>query len=69
MHIAKSKLTFAQIINMNVGFFGTQYSFGLQQSGVNPVSVVRAILLLAKFIQKCSPFRLECDTHGKPGII
>jgi maltose/moltooligosaccharide transporter len=25
------------IINMNVGFFGIQYSFGLQQSAVNPI--------------------------------
>src|SRR4029078_664950 len=28
---------FSQIINMNVGFFGIQYSFGLQQSAVNPI--------------------------------
>jgi maltose/moltooligosaccharide transporter len=33
----KFKLTFWQIINMNVGFFGIQYSFGLQQSAVNPI--------------------------------
>jgi maltose/moltooligosaccharide transporter len=33
----KPKLTFSQIINMNVGFFGIQYSFGLQQSAVNPI--------------------------------
>jgi maltose/moltooligosaccharide transporter len=33
----KQKLTFANIINMNVGFFGIQYSFGLQQSAVNPI--------------------------------
>jgi maltose/moltooligosaccharide transporter len=33
----KPKLTFANIINMNVGFFGIQYSFGLQQSAVNPI--------------------------------
>lgn len=26
-----------QIINMNVGFFGIQYSFGLQQTAVNPI--------------------------------
>ncbi len=30
-------LSFLQIINMNVGFFGIQYSFGLQQSAVNPI--------------------------------
>ncbi|MFM8849479.1 MAG: MFS transporter [Cytophagales bacterium] len=33
----KPYLTFSQIINMNVGFFGIQYSFGLQQSAVNPI--------------------------------
>jgi maltose/moltooligosaccharide transporter len=26
-----------QIINMNVGFFGIQYSFGLQQTAINPL--------------------------------
>lgn len=34
---SKIKLSFWQIINMNVGFFGIQYSFGLQQSAVNPI--------------------------------
>lgn len=33
----KINLSFCQIINMNVGFFGIQYSFGLQQSAVNPI--------------------------------
>ena len=33
----KIKLNFWQIWNMNVGFFGIQYSFGLQQSAVNPI--------------------------------
>lgn len=33
----KVKLNFWQILNMNVGFFGIQYSFGLQQSAVNPI--------------------------------
>ena len=37
MSIAKPRLSFWQIINMNVGFFGIQYSFGLQQSAVNPI--------------------------------
>ncbi|MBL0153715.1 MAG: MFS transporter [Chitinophagaceae bacterium] len=37
MSILKPRLTFMQIINMNVGFFGIQYSFGLQQSAVNPI--------------------------------
>ncbi|NDC77982.1 MAG: MFS transporter, partial [Chitinophagia bacterium] len=30
-------LSFSQIINMNVGFFGIQYSFGLQQTAINPL--------------------------------
>jgi maltose/moltooligosaccharide transporter len=37
MQLSKPKLSFMQIINMNVGFFGIQYSFGLQQSAVNPI--------------------------------
>jgi maltose/moltooligosaccharide transporter len=32
----KPKLSFLQIWNMNVGF-RNQYSFGLQQSAVNPI--------------------------------
>ncbi|SEC19389.1 maltose/moltooligosaccharide transporter [Tenacibaculum sp. MAR_2009_124] len=35
--ITKPKLSFWQIWNMNVGFFGIQFSFGLQQSAVNPI--------------------------------
>lgn len=30
-------LSFLQIVNMNVGFFGIQYSFGLQQSNMSPI--------------------------------
>jgi maltose/moltooligosaccharide transporter len=37
MNFKKPTLTFWQIINMNVGFLGIQYSFGLQQSAVNPI--------------------------------
>jgi len=37
MKIKKPSLSFSQIVNMNVGFFGIQYSFGLQQSAVNPI--------------------------------
>ncbi len=37
MSLTKPTLSFWQIINMNVGFFGIQYSFGLQQSAVNPI--------------------------------
>ena len=37
MSIRKPTLSFSQIVNMNVGFFGIQYSFGLQQSAVNPI--------------------------------
>lgn len=35
--IRKPRLSFMQIINMNVGFFGIQYSFGLQQTAINPI--------------------------------
>lgn len=34
---AKPRLTFWQIVNMNFGFFGIQYSFGLQQSNMSPI--------------------------------
>ncbi|MBK8921024.1 MAG: MFS transporter [Saprospirales bacterium] len=34
---AKPSLSFWQIINMNFGFFGIQYSFGLQQSNMSPI--------------------------------
>ncbi len=37
MKINKPKLSFWQIFNMNVGFLGIQYSFGLQQTAINPL--------------------------------
>ncbi len=37
MDFQKPRLRFWQIINMNVGFFGIQYSFGLQQTAINPL--------------------------------
>jgi len=37
MSIPKPHLNFWQIVNMNVGFFGIQYSFGLQQSNMSPI--------------------------------
>lgn len=37
MTFNKPTLSFWQIINMNVGFFGIQYSFGLQQTAINPL--------------------------------
>lgn len=37
MTIPKPRLSFWQIINMNVGFFGLQYSFGLQQANMEPI--------------------------------
>src|SRR5512132_1875878 len=33
----RPQLTVGQILNMNVGFFGIQYSFGLQQSNMSPI--------------------------------
>ncbi len=35
--IKKPTLSFWQIFNMNVGFLGIQFSFGLQQTAINPV--------------------------------
>ncbi|MBT2162508.1 MFS transporter [Zobellia barbeyronii] len=35
--IKKPSLSFWQIFNMNVGFLGIQFSFGLQQTAINPV--------------------------------
>ncbi len=37
MSFIKPRLSFWQIINMNVGFFGLQYSFGLQQANMSPI--------------------------------
>ena len=33
----KPHLTVSQIVNMNAGFFGLQFSFGLQQSNMSPI--------------------------------
>ncbi len=33
----KPQLSFWQILNMNVGFFGIQFSFGLQQANMSPI--------------------------------
>ncbi|MGI9550369.1 MAG: MFS transporter [Aurantibacter sp.] len=35
--IKKPTLSFWQIFNMNVGFLGIQFSFGLQQTAINPI--------------------------------
>lgn len=37
MNLRKPRLGFWQILNMNVGFFGIQFSFGLQQSNMSPI--------------------------------
>lgn len=37
MSLKKPSLSFWQIFNMNVGFLGIQYSFGLQQTAINPI--------------------------------
>ena len=37
MQLLKPILSVRQIINMNVGFFGIQYSFGLQQANMSPI--------------------------------
>ena len=33
----RPRLSLAQVVNMNVGFFGIQYSFGLQQGNMSPI--------------------------------
>ncbi len=35
--MTRPHLSFWQIVNMNFGFFGIQYSFGLQQSNMSPI--------------------------------
>ena len=37
MRLPKPTLSFWQILNMNFGFFGLQYSFGLQQANMSPI--------------------------------
>ncbi len=37
MSARKARLSFWQIVNMNIGFFGIQFSFGLQQSNMSPI--------------------------------
>ena len=37
MNTKKILLTLPQILNMNFGFFGLQYSFGLQQANMSPI--------------------------------
>lgn len=37
MNGIKPRLSLAQIVNMNVGFLGIQFSFGLQQSNMSPI--------------------------------
>ncbi len=37
MNFSKPSLSFWQIFNMNVGFLGIQFSFGLQQTAINPI--------------------------------
>jgi len=37
MAATKPHLSFRQVVHMNVGFFGIQFSFGLQQSNMSPI--------------------------------
>jgi maltose/moltooligosaccharide transporter len=37
MSMHKPHLSFSQIVNMNVGFLGIQFSFGLQQANMSPI--------------------------------
>ena len=40
---SKPHLSFWQILSMNFGFFGIQYSFGMQQTAVNPVVALELV--------------------------
>ena len=51
----KPMMTSRQIIMMNFGFFGIQYSFGLQQTAINPISASSA------------PTRMICRCSTWPG--
>jgi maltose/moltooligosaccharide transporter len=33
----KPRLSFCQIVNMNIGFVGIQFRFGLQQNNMSPI--------------------------------
>lgn len=35
--LARARLSLARVIEMNIGFFGLQFSFGLQQSNMGPI--------------------------------
>ena len=35
--LAKPQLSLAQILQMNLGFLGLQFSFGLQQANMSPI--------------------------------
>ena len=37
VRVRRPALSVMQILNMNIGFFGIQYSFGLQQSNMSPI--------------------------------
>ena len=49
-------MTFQQIILMNFGFFGIQYSFGMQQTAINPIF---------SFLQR-RPAQPAAAQHGRP---
>ena len=38
----KPLMTMPQILLMNLGFFGVQYSFGMQQTAINPIYQLRS---------------------------
>ena len=38
----KPMMSTAQILLMNVGFFGIQYSFGMQQNAMSPIPLTRS---------------------------
>lgn len=51
----KPWLSVSQIVNMNVGFLGIQFSFGLQQANMSPI------------YQSSAPRARTCPICGWPG--
>ena len=69
-------LTLRQIMLMNFGFFGIQYSFGLQQTAINPIfSFLQADPAKLPYLNMAGPITgllvqpLIGAVHGFPGSV
>ncbi len=67
MKLNKPTLSFWQIFNMNVGFLGIQYSFGLQQSAINPIFLfLGASEEILPILNISGPgYRSDCSAFGR----